>query len=54
MLQANADPGNVGGVIYDALLAAGALKSRSEKLFTWNLRHYAQLGSAINPRLQTP
>jgi predicted nucleic acid-binding protein len=54
MLQSNAALGIVGGAIYDALLAACALKSGAEKLFTWNLRHYEQLGPKITPLLQTP
>jgi len=54
MLQTNADLGVVGGAIYDALLAACALKSCAEKLFTWNLRHYGQFGPQVASRLQTP
>ena len=54
MLQANADLGIVGGTIYDALLAACAIKSGAATLFTWNLRHYGQLGPKVTPLLQTP
>jgi predicted nucleic acid-binding protein len=54
MLQANAELGIAGGAIYDALLAACAIKSGAEILFTWNLRHYGQLGPKIEPLLQTP
>jgi predicted nucleic acid-binding protein len=53
-LQTFADLGVVGGAIYDALLAGCALKARAETIFTWNIRHYAQLGPKIAPRLQTP
>jgi predicted nucleic acid-binding protein len=53
-LQTFADLGVVGGAIYDALLAGCALKSQAETLFTWNLRHYAQLGPKLAPLLQTP
>ena len=54
MLRANAALGIAGGAIYDALLASCALKSGAEILFTWNLRHYGQLGPKIKPLLQTP
>jgi predicted nucleic acid-binding protein len=53
-LQTFADLGVAGGAIYDALLAGCALKARAETLFTWNTRHYAQLGPKIAPLLQTP
>jgi predicted nucleic acid-binding protein len=32
--------GIVGGAVYDALLAACALKAKAETLLSWNLRHY--------------
>jgi predicted nucleic acid-binding protein len=54
MLQSNSDLGVTGGAIYDALLASCALKSGSEKLYTWNLRHYSQFGPKVTPLLQTP
>ena len=54
MLQTYADLGIVGGAIYDALLAACALKTGAEKLFTWNLRHYGQFGPNVTRLLQTP
>lgn len=53
-LQAFADLGVVGGAIYDALLAGCALKAHAETIFTWSIRHYAQLGPQIATRLQTP
>jgi predicted nucleic acid-binding protein len=53
-LQTFADLGVVGGAIYDALLAGCALKAQAETIFTWNIRHYAQLGPKIAPLLQTP
>jgi predicted nucleic acid-binding protein len=53
-LQAFSDLGVVGGAIYDALLAGCALKSHAETLFTWNIRHFAQLGPKIAPLLQIP
>jgi predicted nucleic acid-binding protein len=53
-LQTFAELGVVGGAIYDALLAGCALKASAETLFTWNIRHYSQLGPKIAPLLQTP
>ena len=53
-LQTSAALGVTGGTIYDALLAGCALKARAEILFTWNLRHYQQLGPSIVPLLQAP
>lgn len=53
-LQTFADLGVTGGAIYDALLAACALKAKAETLFTWNVRHFAQLGPKVAPLLQTP
>ena len=53
-LRTFADLGVSGGAIYDALLAGCALKAEAETLYTWNLRHYAQLGPKIAPLLQTP
>lgn len=53
-LQSFAGLGVAGGAIYDALLAGCALKAKAETLFTWNLRHYAQLGPKILPILQIP
>jgi len=43
-----------GGAVYDAFLAACALNARAERIFTWNLRHYAQLGPEVAKRLKTP
>jgi predicted nucleic acid-binding protein len=54
MLRANAAMGISGGAIYDALLACCALKSGASVLYTWNLRHYGQLGPKITPLLKTP
>jgi len=53
-LRTFAGLGVVGGAIYDALLAGCALKARAETLFTWNMRHYAQLGPELMPLLRTP
>ncbi len=53
-LQTFAQLGVVGGSIYDALLAGCALKARAETLYTWNIRHFSQLGPKVAPLLQKP
>ena len=53
-LQAAADSGIVGGGIYDAMLAACAIKAGSENIYTWNERHYGLCGAEVMRRLQTP
>ena len=46
--------GVIGGMIYDALLARCALKARADAIYTWNTRHFEQLGPEIAKRLRTP
>ena len=46
--------GIVGGTIYDALIAACALKAGAEVLYTWNLGHFMQLGDDVAQRVRTP
>jgi len=43
-----------GGGIYDALLAACARKVRAENIYTWNVKHFRRLDSAIGDRTKTP
>ena len=54
MLEKAAEARIVGGAIYDAILAACALKSGAENIYTWNLRHFARFGSEIAGRVLTP
>ena len=54
MLQKFTALGIVGGTIYDAHLAACALKAKAASLFTWNVRHYAQFGPEVTRILTTP
>lgn len=54
MLQKFTSIGIVGGTIYDAFLATCALKAKAETLFTWNIRHYGQLGPDVTRILTTP
>jgi len=44
----------VGGMIYDAIHARCALKAGAEVIYTWNIKHFQQLGSDIAKRLRTP
>ena len=53
-LEASAALGIVGGAIYDAMLASCAIKARAEGIYTWNTRHYAQLGEAVIRLLRAP
>jgi predicted nucleic acid-binding protein len=53
-LKEAAAAGIVGGTVYDALLAQCALKARAETIYTWNIRHYQQLGPEITKRLKVP
>ena len=53
-LQTFAELGVTGGAIYDAHLAACALKARAVTLYTWNVAHFAQFGPKVAPLLQTP
>jgi predicted nucleic acid-binding protein len=46
--------GVTGGTIYDALLGACAMKARAGTIYTWNLKHYQQLGPEIARKLRTP
>jgi predicted nucleic acid-binding protein len=49
-----ADTGVVGGTIYDALIARCALKAKADTVYTWNTRHFEQLGPVIAERLRAP
>ena len=46
--------GVAGGTVYDALLASCALKAKAERIYSWNVRHYEQLGASVQGRLQEP
>lgn len=47
--------GVMGGTVYDALLARCALKARAETLYTWNVKHFQQLGlEKVVKRTRTP
>lgn len=46
--------GILGGLIYDMLLARCAVKAGAEILYTWNLKHFEQLGPEVSRRVRTP
>ena len=43
-----------GGTIYDALIAACALKAGADQIYTWNSRHFAQFGQDVASRISSP
>ena len=53
-LKRFASVGVVGGTIYDAMLAACALKADAETIHTWNARHFRQCGADVAGRVRTP
>lgn len=53
-IEAYAAAGVIGGGIYDAMLGQCALKSRAEKIYTWNVKHFVRLGPEIASRVATP
>jgi predicted nucleic acid-binding protein len=44
----------VGATIYDALLAACAIKARAETIYTDNERHFNMLGPDVASRVKRP
>jgi predicted nucleic acid-binding protein len=53
-IQGAAVNGIVGGTIYDALLAACAIKAKAETIYTDNERHFRMLGPDIARRVRRP
>jgi predicted nucleic acid-binding protein len=46
--------GILGGALYDALLAACALKAKADILYTWNVQHFNRLGPEVERRVRRP
>ena len=44
----------IGAAVYDALIAHCALKARADVLWTWNVRDFARLGTAVAKITKTP
>ena len=53
-LEKSAALGISGGSIYDALLAACAIKADAETIYSWNMRHYSMPGPEVAVRLRRP
>ena len=53
-LEGAARQGLRGGRVYDALLLRCALKSKAEKIYTWNLKHFRSFNPDLAPRIFTP
>lgn len=43
-----------GGTVYDFLIAACAVKSKADAIYTWNRRHYQLFGEEIAGLLRSP
>jgi predicted nucleic acid-binding protein len=46
--------GITGGTMYDALIAACALKAEVDVLYTWNIGHFILLGDEVAGKVRTP
>ena len=53
-IEVSSGLGIAGGVIYDALLAHCALKSKAQTIYTWNTKDFVRLGKPIADRVRTP
>jgi predicted nucleic acid-binding protein len=53
-IQQAAANGIVGGTIYDALLAACAMKAKAETIYTDNERHFRMFGPDVASRVKKP
>jgi predicted nucleic acid-binding protein len=53
-IQRAAIYGVVGGTIYDGLLAACAIKSETEVIYSNNVRHFRMFGSEVARRVKKP
>jgi predicted nucleic acid-binding protein len=53
-IQQAALNGIVGGTIYDALLAACAIKAKAETIYTDNKRHFRMFGPEVASRVKRP
>ena len=53
-IQRAAEHNIVGGTLYDAVIAACALKAKADTLYTWNIGHFLLLGDDVAKRVRTP
>lgn len=43
-----------GGTTYDSLIAACAVKSGAERIYSWNIRHFERFGPEVAGKLARP
>jgi predicted nucleic acid-binding protein len=53
-LRESAALGITGGTSYDALIGACARKAKADIIYSWNTRHFLQLGPEIAHRVRLP
>ena len=53
-IQRAAVNGIAGGTIYDAILAACAIKAKAETIYTGNQKHFSRFGADVANRLRKP
>ena len=42
------------GIVYDALLVAAARKSKADRIYTWNIKHFLRIAPELADRIRTP
>lgn len=53
-LRRAASLGIVGPVIYDFLIACAAERAAADRLYTWNVRHFAAFGPSLRLKISAP
>ena len=53
-IRETARNGHPGGMVYDALLMACARKSKSDHIYTWNIKHFRAIAPDLADRIITP
>jgi predicted nucleic acid-binding protein len=53
-LESAAAAGISGGTIYDAIIAACAVKAKAQTIYTWNVRHFKRCGDTVSARTREP
>jgi predicted nucleic acid-binding protein len=54
VVEQSAALGLSSGSIYDAIIAQCAVKSGARTLYTWNVKHFLRLGSAVSSLVKSP
>jgi hypothetical protein len=42
------------GAVYDAIIGYCSVKARAKNLYTWNVKHFLRLETAVASRAKTP